>query len=93
LSLALLDAMAAGLPVVATLISGNKDLVKNNKTGFLLPHSNPNQLADAVLSVIKNPLMAKNMGRKGYELAQSYSWKKVSCRYVEIYKRAIDNCV
>jgi glycosyltransferase involved in cell wall biosynthesis len=92
LSLALLDAMAAGLPVVATLISGNKDLVKNNKTGFLLPHSNPAQLADAVLSVIKNPSMAKTMGIKGHELAQSYSWKKVSCRYLEIYQRAIDNC-
>jgi glycosyltransferase involved in cell wall biosynthesis len=92
LSLALLDAMAASLPVVATRISGNMDLVSDKKTGYLVPHSDPNPLAEAVLGLLDNPLMAKNMGKKGYERAQSYGWTEVSYQYLRIYQKAIDKC-
>jgi glycosyltransferase involved in cell wall biosynthesis len=92
LSLALLDAMAAGLPVVATRISGNMDLVTDNKTGYLVLDLNPIRLADAVVRLLNNPLMAKKMGNKGYEIAQMFGWSKVSYRYLEIYLKAIDKC-
>ena len=92
LSLALLDAMAAGLPVVATLISGNMDLVKNNKSGFLVPHSNPDHLADAALSILNNPGLAKKMGETGHELVLPFGWSEISCRYLKIYQKAMDNC-
>jgi glycosyltransferase involved in cell wall biosynthesis len=92
LSLALLDAMAAGLPVVASRISGNMDLVKNKKSGFLVSHSNSDHLADAVLSILNNPALSKKMGETGYELVQPFGWSEISCRYLNIYQKAIGNC-
>jgi glycosyltransferase involved in cell wall biosynthesis len=89
LSLALLDAMAASLPVVATRISGNMDLVTDKKTGYLVPPSDLNRLADAVISIINHPTIAKNMGNNGNKIARAYGWSKVACQYLGIYKRAM----
>ncbi len=89
LSLALLDAMAARLTVVATNISGNKDLVKDNETGFLVPPSNPEQLAEAAVSILRNPLTAANMSAKGHKSAQPFHWREVASRYLKIYQEAM----
>jgi glycosyltransferase involved in cell wall biosynthesis len=65
LSNALLEAMRAGLPCVATAVGGNPEAVVDGKTGFLVPSENPRELADRILMLLRNPEMRSDMGRAG----------------------------
>jgi glycosyltransferase involved in cell wall biosynthesis len=65
ISLSLLEAMARGLPVVATAVGGTCEAVLPNKTGLLVPASNPAALAAALFQVLSNPSAAHAMGLAG----------------------------
>jgi glycosyltransferase involved in cell wall biosynthesis len=62
LSISLLEGMAAGLPVVATAVGGNPEVVVEGETGFLVPRSSPETLADRILWLLDHPDRAKAMG-------------------------------
>ncbi len=62
---ALMEAMAAGLPVVATAISGIPELVQAGVTGFLVPSGDPRALADALERLASDPDLRDRMGRAG----------------------------
>ena len=62
-----LEAMAAGRPVVASSSGGIVDLVEDGVTGILVPPENPSALAKALTSLIEDPGLAMAMGRKGLE--------------------------
>ena len=68
LSNALLEAMACGLPCVATQVGGNKETVEANATGFLVPADDPKLAADRILALLRNPADAKVMGEAGRAL-------------------------
>jgi glycosyltransferase involved in cell wall biosynthesis len=63
LSNALLEAMRAGLPCVATAVGGNPEVVVDQKTGFLVPTENPRVMADALLKLLAEPELRQKMGR------------------------------
>jgi L-malate glycosyltransferase len=65
ISLALLEAMAAGLPVVATSVGGTPEVIKNGETGFLVPPSNPQVLAAAIQKLIEDPSLRREIGQAG----------------------------
>lgn len=67
LSLALLEAMAAGLPVVATSVGGTPEVVVDGATGLLVPPRDPTALAEAITHILTNPSMAHRMGQAGRE--------------------------
>jgi glycosyltransferase involved in cell wall biosynthesis len=71
MSNAVLEAMAAGRPVVATRVGGNSELVVDGETGFLVPPRDPGALADAVLRLVRDPQMARRFGEAGRRRAQS----------------------
>jgi glycosyltransferase involved in cell wall biosynthesis len=64
-----LEAMAMGLPVVATNVGGTPELVKDGETGILVPYNAPNRMAQAIIDLIQNKEQAAAMGRKGREIA------------------------
>ena len=66
---ALIEAMAAALPVVATEVGGNAEAVKEGENGYLVAPEDPNLLADRILRLLNNPVAAKAMGIKGRRLA------------------------
>lgn len=92
LSLAVLDAMAACLPVVATRISGNKDIVNEGRNGFLVPPSDPRLLAGAVVKVLENCSLQERMGEEALKVVKPFDWHDIALRYLKSYDEAIEAC-
>jgi glycosyltransferase involved in cell wall biosynthesis len=90
LSLALLDAASAGLPIVATDISGNRDLVENGKNGYLVPPADHESLAQAIIKILSDEQASKNFGKRNRIASNEYSWRKVAAKYSDVYKEAIN---
>jgi glycosyltransferase involved in cell wall biosynthesis len=65
LSNALLESMAAGLPVVATDVGGNPEVVIDGETGLLVPAKNPSALAEAICRVLLTPGLRQSFGQAG----------------------------
>ncbi len=91
LPIVLLEAMASGLPVVATNVDGNAEAVQHGKTGIIVPAKDHNLLAEAIISVLIDKEQAKQMGKKGQERVRQYfSFKKMIKKYEDIYISAIN---
>ena len=67
MGLSIMEAMAAGLPVVATEVGGVPELVVDGRTGLLVPPKDPDALAEAILECIREKGRAEEMGRRGRE--------------------------
>ncbi|MEK6238219.1 MAG: glycosyltransferase [Planctomycetales bacterium] len=85
-----LEAMAVGLPVVATDVPGNRDLVVPEETGFLVPVGDRAEIARRTLAIIENPGMAEELGRRARERAQSeFSVEKMVLRHETLYHQLL----
>jgi glycosyltransferase involved in cell wall biosynthesis len=71
-SLTLLEAMAAGLPVVATRVGGNPEVVVEGETGLLVPSQSPEKLAEALVHLQADPELARRMGQAGRSRVEHY---------------------
>jgi glycosyltransferase involved in cell wall biosynthesis len=86
LPMTLLEAMAAGLPVVATDVGGNREVVLHEETGLLVPEGEPGLLADALQRIFADPETARRMGGRGRKRAREhFDLDKMVGRYVRIY--------
>jgi len=84
---AILEAMAAGRPVVATAVGGVPDLVEDGATGFLVAPDDCASLADRILRLLKDDDLRANMGRRAREIAlKRFQRDRVAARYREIYR-------
>ena len=76
--MAVADAMAAALPVVATWICGLPEVVADGATGLLVPPDNPDALAEAILHVLNDPQLSYAMGQAGRSrVERMFSWDVV----------------
>jgi glycosyltransferase involved in cell wall biosynthesis len=90
LPIALLEAMASGLPVVATPVGGVPEVVKNGKNGLLVPTKDPVALAEALRKIRQDPLLAEELGREGREtVRERYSHRRVAEEVMEIYRESL----
>ncbi|MGI9301315.1 MAG: glycosyltransferase family 4 protein [Gammaproteobacteria bacterium] len=85
LSLAVLEAMAAGLPVVGTEITGNRDVITDGVNGFLATPSDPQDLARKVIACLENENFRSGLSDGAYQFAAGMDWTNVAQRYVELY--------
>jgi phosphatidylinositol alpha-mannosyltransferase len=84
--LALVEAMAAGLPVVATDIAGYRDVLEDGVQGLLVPPRDAGALAAALRRVLTEPDLAKSLGEAGRDRARRYSWDTVTAEIEEVYR-------
>ena len=90
ISLTLLEAMAMRLPVVATDVGGNREVVSKDETGLLVPAESPQALALAILDVIRNPQQARAMGRAGRRrVEEHFDVRNTVDQYESLYKRLL----
>lgn len=86
----LLEAMACGLPVVATDVGGNRELVTEGETGRLVPPQNPAALAEALAAYFHDPLRALDHGAAGRRKAEAqFSLDVMVSRYIACYDRLL----
>ena len=72
------QAMASGIPVVATNVNGSPEAVKNGLNGYLLPPGDVVGMAEKIIYLLNNPGEARAMGQKGRELVEEFDiWKMV----------------
>lgn len=83
---AILEAMAAGLPVVATDVGGNAEAVLQEVTGKLVPPKNPEALGNALLSFL-DPSRRKEYGSRGKKrVSELFSMRTIVESYLLLYK-------
>ncbi|HEX3556931.1 MAG TPA: glycosyltransferase [Thermoanaerobaculia bacterium] len=86
----ILEAMASGLPVVASRVSGIPLAVEDGRTGWLVPERDGPALLDAVRRLLADPEGARRMGERGRARAESeLTWDAVAGRYREGYREAL----
>ena len=81
----LLEAMAAGVPIVASDIHGFKRVVERNVQGLLVEPRNPRALAAALYALARDPDLRHEMGEAGRARAPEFSWDRVTERIVDFY--------
>ena len=92
LPIALLEAMAFRLPVVATDVIGNCEVVANGNSGLLVPARNSFALAKAILTLIENPGLRKNMGTHGRKRTESlFTPEKFVRAHEAFYESLLDS--
>lgn len=83
---ALLESMAVGVPIIATKIEGNIELINNGENGLLVGPENPKVLAMAISKILNNPKEAKKMGIKGQKLVEDqFSLDKMIAKMEYLY--------
>jgi phosphatidyl-myo-inositol alpha-mannosyltransferase len=85
----LVEAMAAGLPVVASDIPGYREVVRDGVEGILVPPRDPHAVVDAVGRVLDDPELARRFAEAGRERARRYSWDAVATDLERVYAEAV----
>lgn len=93
MSVALLEAMAAGLPVVATDIPGNRDVVADGREALLVPVEDAEALSTAIVRVLEEPDLATRLGTAARRLAvERFSLAAMANRYLELFEGLSSRC-
>ena len=85
----LLEAMAAGMPIVASNIDGLAGVVTHGVEGLLVRPEDPQALADALIELLRDPDRSAAMGARGHERSQFYAWDRVGQQVLSYYERLI----
>lgn len=83
--LAILEAMASKVPVVASNIGGIPDIIKNEINGILVPPGNQDKLTESILKVLKNSVFMKKLSRNAFKNIKKYSWETIAIETEKIY--------
>ena len=84
------EAQAMEIPVVATRVGGIPEVVLDGETGILVEPGNSEQLAQAILTLVENPALRRQMGERGREhILANYRWEDNAALMEELYHRFV----
>jgi glycosyltransferase involved in cell wall biosynthesis len=90
--MSLIEAMACGLPVVATRVGGMPEIVEEGRTGLLVESGNVVELSNAISTLIENESLRRDMGQAGQDRAvQMFTWENVVGKLYDSYMKVIAN--
>jgi glycosyltransferase involved in cell wall biosynthesis len=85
----LLEAMAMGIPVVATNVNGIKEVVVNGESGILVPPKNPEAIANAVIKIIENSELAEKLVNEGLKRSALFDVKEHVIKLDNFYRKLL----
>ena len=85
--LTLKEAQLMGKPVIATDVGGDKEMMKDEETGYLVKEGNPEDIIEKINELLENKIKSKEMGERGIEFVkEEFNWEKVAKNFLEIIK-------
>ena len=82
--LVVLEAMASGLPVVVTNVSGSQDMIESGKNGIVVEPGRTDEMAEAISSILRDRSLQKRFGLANVELSNYYDWNNIAKMYLEL---------
>lgn len=89
MSNAMLEALATGLPILATETGGTSELVEDGKNGLIVKMQDSKDLAEKIEMIIKDEEGREKMGQMSRQKAEKMSWKSVARKYYDLYEKVI----
>jgi glycosyltransferase involved in cell wall biosynthesis len=90
LPVVVLEALAAGRPIVASRIPGVCEIIEDGINGLLVDEKSPEQIADAVIRLIDDKTLYNQIRQQAQKSAEKYNWKHVSKQYLDLYTSMIN---
>jgi glycosyltransferase involved in cell wall biosynthesis len=84
----ILEAMAAGVPVIATCVGGISYFVKNYENGILIEEKNPLQIKEKILELYKNKELREKIIKSAKEFAQDFTFDKIAEFYISLFVKS-----
>ena len=81
-----LEANACGKPVIGTYDCGAEEAITDGFNGLLVPQNDIEKTSQAILNILDNSILAKELGQNGQKQAQKMDWSNISKQYIEIYE-------
>jgi len=92
LGVVLLEAMAAGCPVIGSNVGGIPDIIIDGENGFLVPEQDPAAIAEKIVLIMSDAILREKFRKTGYTCIQeSFSWSAITERFSAIYSYVIHN--
>jgi glycosyltransferase involved in cell wall biosynthesis len=90
--LSIVEAMAWGLPIVATQVGGVPELIQDGITGLLCPPRDEDSLAQAILTLVNHPALAQSIGAAAQDFYRNskFSPEFLGTRFCEVYTKALE---
>ena len=86
-----IEAMAAGLPVIATPVGGIPDFVDDKETGIFCSPDNPQSIALAVMTLIREPLIRSHITEKAKaRVLERYSWDHIALKMKAVFEKFLN---
>lgn len=86
------EALAAGLPIIATPVGGILDIIQDEKTGLFCESENPTDCAEKILRLLRDKELSANIAVQGKKMVEEkFSWDKISAEYERIFEKLGEN--
>ncbi len=79
-------AFSFGKPLIVTNVADLPNLVEDGKEGLVVPPKNPGALADAIIKLLRDDELRRNMGENSYKKAQELSWDNIAKKHIRVYE-------
>lgn len=94
LGIVMIEALAHQKPVIASAVGGIVDVIHSGITGLLVPEKDPEALAQAILTLLSNPIKAQKMGQEGLaDIEVRFTWYRITPIWEKVFANALDSPV